>query len=307
VVHVPETGPALFSDPVDLKEFTSESDVSLTVALRDGARVEGTLDSRIPRPIKNGHVHGQSVFGIPEKGTWSWASEADVKEDGTFVFESVPPDVTLQVLAYCEGWISQSTTADELRSFKSRAGFWASDRGMEEGGTTRPRLQHVSSGLTRMQMRMEPTADCEVTLVDERDQPVSGAQVAFSPNVTWFNGGSSMIGSGGDSLDWSRQRLALGHDPENGPPPMSGFNGMTNAEGQVVIRNLPASSAQMFMVAHQRLTVRDPIPEYAAIGMPGGFQKASLTAGELTKIRVPMTTDVGPLMIAEPAGPPVRQ
>jgi beta-lactamase regulating signal transducer with metallopeptidase domain len=55
VVHVPEQGPVLFSDLVDLKRHPEDA-ISLDLTLKPSVRVEGKLDRAVPRPVKNGWV-----------------------------------------------------------------------------------------------------------------------------------------------------------------------------------------------------------------------------------------------------------
>jgi hypothetical protein len=53
IVQVPESGPAWFSDIVDLKHIAGNA-ISLDVTLNPGVRVEGRLADTVPRPVRNG-------------------------------------------------------------------------------------------------------------------------------------------------------------------------------------------------------------------------------------------------------------
>ena len=51
---------------------------------------------------------------------------------------------------------------------------------------------------------MEATLSCQVTVVDENDLPIPGANVGFSPNQYTFEGGSRLLGAESDSLKYLR-------------------------------------------------------------------------------------------------------
>jgi hypothetical protein len=112
--------------------------------------------------------------------------------------------------------------------------------------------------------------------------------VNFMPNLTWFNGGSTIIGYGVDSLNWCRERLATGRDPESQEPVEGRFAGRTDARGTVAIRNLPGGTDELYMVGHPEYVARDTLPEYALVSMPAGFQKVTLNPGESGNTRVVM-------------------
>ena len=120
VVHVPDNGPAWFSDVFDLV-LQKRGPISIDAELKPGVRVEGRLADNVPRPIKNGRVVARVVeteTGMVNDSRWDAA--ADIAADGTFVFESLPPNAELQVTAICDGWVSKNPTDNEITEYWKR-------------------------------------------------------------------------------------------------------------------------------------------------------------------------------------------
>ena len=104
--------------------FTTEKGKEYNFALKMklGIRLEGRLDDKVPRPVKNGRVlisvrpnefpawnNYAAVDDILKKypNFYPWKSYRPITEDGTFVFESIPPG-GLDVIVHGDGFVSQS-------------------------------------------------------------------------------------------------------------------------------------------------------------------------------------------------------
>jgi len=92
---------------------------ALEIELKPGVRVEGHIDARVPRPIKNGWVQlsvhdtrantrTHTVPTLQHLGnTAFWWTYRPIRPDGTFTFDAVP-EGTLKVIAYGDGFTSSS-------------------------------------------------------------------------------------------------------------------------------------------------------------------------------------------------------
>ena len=133
VAEFPEKGPLLFSDLVDLKKHV-EDPITLDLALKPGVRVKGRLNAQVPRPIKNGRVVAGIQTGHNDYGNkWMWHAMATIAADGTFLFESLPPDENLQLIALCDGWVSTSPTRAEVMKYAEANQFGVDYRGPMNG------------------------------------------------------------------------------------------------------------------------------------------------------------------------------
>ena len=209
VAEFPEQGPLLFSDLVDLKKHV-EDPITLDLTLKPGVRVEGRLDAQVPRPIKNGRVVAGIKTGHNDYGNnWGWEATATIAADGTFVFESLPPDENLQLIAVCDGWISTSPTRAEVMKYAEANQFGVDYRG-PMNGVVSPHLYRLKGAAIQPVVPMRRAANCEVHVADEANKPLGGAQVDFSPNQKWLNGGATFLGAGVDYATVMRGQLASG-------------------------------------------------------------------------------------------------
>jgi beta-lactamase regulating signal transducer with metallopeptidase domain len=242
VVHVPDRGPALFSDLIDLKRRPEDA-IALDLTLKPGVRVVGRLDRAVPRPVKNGWVIVEIERGRNRYGqAWDWNVVASISPDGSFSFESLPPDENLQLVALCDGWISSSPTRAEVEAYSllnqekipylgRRADFVAA------------RPYRVRGKTTSIEVPMRQSASCEVTVLDEGGHPIKDAVVAFSPNQRWIYG-ANLLGAAYDSLELMRMQLASGVHylaDRRDVPFKRMFGARTDARGVGIVRELPAA------------------------------------------------------------------
>ncbi|HEY4258788.1 MAG TPA: M56 family metallopeptidase, partial [Schlesneria sp.] len=103
VVHIPDSGPALFSELIDLKP-TPDQRIVVNAELKPGVRLEGQLGAEVPRPVKNGRVFATLASRVDAPIQGYWEAETEIAGDGTFVFESLPANEEAQLVAVCDGW-----------------------------------------------------------------------------------------------------------------------------------------------------------------------------------------------------------
>ncbi len=288
IVHVPQAGPLLFSDELDLTQKTGGV-ISLDVALKPGVRVEGRLAAEVPRPVKNGHVVGCIVLGPPFPSSFDWETTAPIAADGTFVIDACPPGENLQVVAVCDGWASRSPSREEVRAYSAENSYPVAYSG-PRASLLSPRIYRLKGTTIHPVVPMDPTATCEVTVHGETGRPVSGAEVAFWPNQHWHNRGSNIVGHGWDFPSLIRQQLASGRHQSNlGWRPAKEFSAVTDARGVATVRNLPIGSVsgddsggeQQFSVSRDGYhSTADPLG--------GSKTRAKLVPGKTSRTTVKM-------------------
>jgi len=247
IVHVVDEGPAWFSELIDLKQQTGLK-ISLDVVLKPGVRFEGRLPENVSRPIKNGRVAAMIHAGNKFPDAWLWEAAADIDPDGTFVVESLPENENVQLVAFCDGWVSRSPSADEVKAYAAQHSFSAPEyeqRLQAKVYRAFPQLFRLNGPVTQGVVPMGRTASAEVWVEDENGKPIENAWIAFSPNVLWFSGGAALLRAGDDQLAMIRAELASGQRPPKEAAWMSAgnrYSARTNAQGVATVSELPVGS-----------------------------------------------------------------
>ena len=198
--------------------------------LKPGLRFTGKLDDSVPRPVNHGRVQIHVFPPGPGDGL-AWESARPVNADGTFAFESLPPG-NLEIIAICDGFVSKDGTG---------AGV----------GLRRPQVTTLDANNNHVEVTMEPTATCIITVLDDHDKPLASAEASFWPNVIWGGKSSTIFAraryesedliSSGERPDWSKFRA--------GQPKL--FSGTSDARGIAVVSNLPSfDKPESFLVSH---------------------------------------------------------
>ncbi len=198
VFTLPDKGPVKFSKSIDLNEHGKKSRVLLRgIELQPGTRVEGRIDEQVLRPIKNGvvvvHVItglGNELYGSYESRN-NWSDWTTINEDGTFVFESLPRGDVAQMITVCDGWVCSHPTAEDLKS----VGLEAFESQISDSRVA-PQVALLDGDVIKPVIKMEPTASCQVTVLDPDGEPLEGAMVHSNPNQIFFGGGSNIVGDG---------------------------------------------------------------------------------------------------------------
>lgn len=230
----------LFYLPADGKDWFSGETVFLSVPgktnelrveLKPGLRLNGKLDDAVPRPVRNGRVQicvtSDRVNTNADK--FAWRAWTVIAADGSFSFESLPAG-HVDVIANCDG-------------FKSKDG-----RGKTSTFCT-PQVVELTNRDESMVLAMEPTATCEITVLDDTGRPLPDAEAMFWPNVLWTGQGSTIFMGwtfnsrdayrAEEDFDWRR----LSKDW----PPV--YQARSDARGIAIVSNLPAFT-QAFAVDH---------------------------------------------------------
>ncbi len=247
------SGEIVYSDTV---AFTAEAGkpCSLNLEMKPGIRVEGRLDDRVPRPVKNGRV----LIAVRPKEFPAWLVDEDfamraekygypsfwrtyrtVNEDGTFVFESIPPG-ELDVIAIGDGFVSRSI---------GRAQNRINGKLVNGGGVGIPQTFALNRPVTEITVQTESTATLDFTATTRRGEPIEGASVYLSPNVLRIGG---IFGEMRHSSEEPFRRLA--------PLPQLPFAGAkTDNAGNVEIRDIPSIADRMNVFdSRYQVPLQDP-------------------------------------------------
>lgn len=284
IVHLPADGPARYSKTIDLTEWQDEPRVFLKeVEVHQGTRVEGKLDDRVPRPVQQGIVSAFVVDGKNE-----WYDMTDVRPDGTFTLNDLPPNEVLQLTASCDQWVSADPTIAELDAvgMKDKSSRLQRSR-------VYPQVVRLSGDVVRPVVRMEPATTCRIEVFETGGTPIKGARVRLIPYQGSFDGRSHIFGHGENSRSrlladaagvpvLRRVELGIIRDVK------SRFTAMTGDDGVAEIKSLPGGpdgspAMTSFVVTH---------PDYFAANSGGlgdqGSSRAALYSGQTTTVTVRM-------------------
>lgn len=268
LAHLPKDGPASFS-PLKRLELKEGEERLLRVAMEPAARVEGRLDSSVPRPVKDGRVLA-AVIDRVDGDSWNvseWRCGTTIREDGSFTLEALPSG-RVQVMAHCAGFFARSGA--KPARVDARSG--------ESSAFLLPREFSIAAGTNEIVLEMERTADCRILVYfGFAAKPLKGALCRFWPKVRW---------RGGDEEDYS----CIHHSARPGlinlePSPSPScddhrFVALTNDAGRALVQNLPAGSFE-FGVFHEGMEL--------PIGAHGDRSvRVDLVAGRQTDVAVRM-------------------
>jgi beta-lactamase regulating signal transducer with metallopeptidase domain len=241
-------GVVFFGEQRDSHEFTLE--------MKPGVRVEGVIDKKVARPIKNGwvqlsvHSDDANIRQLPvflpktSGNTGFWWSYRSIADDGSFVFESVPPG-DLKVIAYGDGFVSAN---GEVELAPSRYVAVPPSEPVRRVTRGVPQSFACVQPVTPIEVVTEATATLKV-IAKINGKPVAGATVHVSPSVIQMPTGSRVFGGGGSSSEASFRHLP----PLPEPRPM--YIVSTDKNGIAVLRNLPAFT-QFWGLEHAQYEIR---------------------------------------------------
>ena len=150
-----------------------------------------------------------------------WQSSKEINPDGTFLFDSLPSG-KVEIIALCDGFKSKDAAGPKSSPFII------------------PQIFKLENQDLAAVVEMEPTATFEVTVLNDKQQPLPGAMVSFWPNVLWNGRGSTIfMGPTFDSGDLLRSDEDFNWQTfwESHP---SCYMTHTDKRGIAVVPNLPA-------------------------------------------------------------------
>jgi beta-lactamase regulating signal transducer with metallopeptidase domain len=253
-----------------------------SLKIKPGTRLEGKLSPEAVRPIRNGRVvalvrpTGQKMDRddhSPLGGVMMWQTWRNIKEDGTFLFESLPAG-TVELIALCDGFISKDPSGRK--------------------GIRRPQSFILQGKSAQFTLKMEPTATARVKVIDERGNPIQGATVSFWPNADWYLVPSEGYGIFRQIFAEPIPRLeeSLQENPETTLKKLiaqrqkpSNFQAKTDTQGIAVVVNLPGNR-ESFEVTHPnyRMPLRTTTLPFKIL--PRRDAVLDLAAGKTATIKV---------------------
>lgn len=273
IVHLPSDGPPQFSWPMIMPVHAEGDDPTELIAkVSAGARVEGRLDAAVPRPVRNGRVFarvclpGDTMSERPEFGQLTWEDWADIRDDGSFEFASLPPMADLELLAYCDGYVSRPV---ETEKFLVAATRYGAGPEMREGNNY-PQLFRLGRDTMKPVLQMDPASSCILTFVDQAGHPVSGVRVRASLPI----GG---IGNSEPAYcNYQRTTRACLANPqadiEYFREKTGRFEATSNSSGEATLRDLPLQVAWFHVTSAGWSVAEKSVDQLAspvlACGMP---------------------------------------
>lgn len=290
---LPESdGTLLFSD---LLRFESKVGVveDRLLKLKPAMTVRGQLSENVPRPVRNGFVVAVVADQIDkdqyQAESLDWQTWRPVSEDGTFEVDRLPPSDKVRLLVFCDGYVSMQPKEDRLPQHLQRfAG------GL--GNFSLPQFfDLVPADVAGLTVQMEEAATCRLQVVDGDGKPIEGVAAGLFPNVV-YSSGSTIFGMSLRSEDAMfeppmtiRDMLKKWQDywpkkerGEDSPVLQPVFHGETDADGVVVIRNLPPRSPQGLFVQHDDYVPEGTKPPYRLM------QQIEVKPGETSEATIRM-------------------
>ncbi len=275
------SGEIVYSDATDFSAEVGKPCI-LSLEMKPGIRLEGRIDDQVARPVKNGRVMisvrasqfypssdiVEDYYAPDDKyGGYTarqfWHSYRPINEDGTFVFESVPP-VEADVVVLGDGFVSKTT--GQLRNRIN---------GIVPTNTLAmpiPQAFPLSAPVTKIEVVTEPAATLEFTATTKSGQPIEGVWLGMYPSV--FRMWGPFAWNKKSSEEPYRQIPQL-------PDPV--FSGKTDKEGKLVLANLPAEI--------RGLDVDDPkyqVPVQQPKGWRDRYIRIKFLPGETNNLTVAM-------------------
>jgi len=215
--------------------FVSEkgAEYNFDLEMKPGIRLEGKIDYAVPRPVKNGRVMIsvrpqeypalnviEDYYDLDKKygGRYFWHSYRPINEDGSFVFESLPPG-EVDVVVLGDGFVSKT-----VGQLQNRV------RGVLTKGPVMaiPQAFPQASPITKIVVITEPTATLELTATTVSNKPIEGVWVGMYPSVFRMWG---MFGWEKDSSEEPYHEISHLSDLV--------FSGKTDQDGKFVLNNIP--------------------------------------------------------------------
>jgi len=223
---------------------------NFALEMKPGIRLEGRIDDHVPRPVKNGRVlisvrpKEFPAWLVPEDARdlfekygsfYFWKTWRPIAEDGSFVFESIPPG-EVDVIVEGEGFVSKSIGQVKNRIRHATALVNGPPIGI-------PQPFPLTAPLTKIEIVTEPTATLEVTTKTKSGKPVAGAVIVLNPNVLRMSGSFRVMKHSSE-------------EPFQTAPPLSAlsYSGATDQNGLAIIRNIPAFT-RIMTVTHSQFQV----------------------------------------------------
>jgi beta-lactamase regulating signal transducer with metallopeptidase domain len=278
VVYAPDDAPeprTMFSDVVDASGLDVDDHMAKPdIELYPGVELSGMLSENVERPVKAGGRVIAVIISGSDHSSCSWHDVAPITEEGTFRFAVLPRNSHVELIALCDGWVSQCVPETAVKYDQEHGTRFAA---MGYGGSVSSTPFRLKEDAANVILNMVETGICRIKVVDEQEQPIDLATITLMPNHQTREG-STFLGAGGRSIDALRRPGSVPTDVnfevENT------YVRVTSPQGIAVISNLPATS-HMVAVNIPGYT-HIPDPRYAMMeAFP--MESVDIKAGELNQ------------------------
>jgi hypothetical protein len=219
---------------VECIEVKQGSVHEVEMELVPSVQIVGRLSDNVPRPVRHGRVVARNIPPSSESSHPRWTDWTEVSADGEFVFDSWPRGEAIQIIALCDGFIATSGKAP------------THDLKQSEDSYYRPHAFNVAD--QKMVVPMTALVPVTITATNQENAPVSGLDIAVSPNVGWWNYGSQIYGLNmvrGKKLLSQREFRKIAENPY---PSM--FRGLTDSRGKITFQ-LPEGTQYLEVLSDQ--------------------------------------------------------
>jgi hypothetical protein len=253
-------GATLFSNPRPVQIKTGEVQ-KIEAELRPGFTLEGALSDNVPRPVRNGRVllSINADFGI------GWSDWTTIRDDGTFTFQSLPPDSGSKALivAVCDGFVSTSPTSAEFKDI----------------GMTVPQSFPIAPKGTSAVVEMQPAGRLTVKVQDPAGNPLAGVRVQANANYLVARNGTTSLGSLGGAREMLRE--GANYQPKSDLDAFP-YQGTSNDNGIIELTNLPPYATYLTAASDDYELPRNPA--YFPMAVP--IAQTEVKSGETTKLNL---------------------
>ena len=219
-----------------------EFDKSVPIEMRAVRPIRGRLSNNVTRPVKNGRVSLRTLSKPnDDDDRVSYRTWCEIESDGSFEIAAWPTDEVIQAIALCDGFMAKSGGTplgfDEVGPAMAKAFYFPQ--------VFDPQSDDSASDDRPIIIEMVRRSEFEVSAVDEEGEPVAGVEIAASPNVAWWGGGSQIYGAfliDGPSFFVDRRFESALDDGFSDP-----FLGLTDRFGKVTL-SLPSQHRERIEV-----------------------------------------------------------
>ena len=228
-----EDGRHLFSGVLSVRLADQQNVKIRNLRLKPGLHISGSVSENVSLPVKDGIVLAHCL-PKPAGRKWgnddptvTWSATTKIRPDGTFDFRSLPATGRIQFIALAEGWLTSNS--DGRHNFHRGQIFQVDDLNIADGYCD------------DFVLEMKPTGSLVVTVHDADGKPLPGARVGTNPNQAMELGGSNILGTFSDTIDYVKASID-GTDAEPYKRISSKaavYLGKTNEKGQFTIKGIP--------------------------------------------------------------------
>jgi len=235
-------GPTLFSEVLPIRAKRQRTLNLKNVWLSPGAVLRGMLSQNVPRPV-SGYVVAEAVPSpagerdAAENPSLVWYDWAEIAEDGSFEFESLPRGGEVHLMAFCDGWLAE-TNRDLNGADHFKMG----------------QLFKLDAQSVDVELKMEPAGTLEVQALAPDGTPLTEGAIASLPNQRFSKGGIGLLGQRLRSIHLIENQF-LPPDKRREPEDYGlefHYRKRVNPDGVTVLTGLPLDFPLAVFLYHER-------------------------------------------------------